>query len=284
MNHPFYIEVEIGTYCNRTCLWCPNAWDDRGKARKYMSNTTWVSIIQNLKENQYSGWFALHNYNEPLADPSIFEKLQYVRNELPMTKIAIYTNGDYLDVKKNDFLLKTSINEVRVTLYPLKKEYLDAPSEDKIIEFVNKLFPNKTVSIFTGKRGLETKFTVNKTQYHIISPLIKGYTDRAGDVRMEYLKLLERRVCPCYLPTHSAAIDYLGNLKLCCQIYDVSEEKHRDYNIGNVLDVPFFDLWFSPKMEIMRNNAAAGLFDTMTVCQGCSHAISSDQQQNLKLK
>ncbi|MCU0701369.1 MAG: hypothetical protein MUC96_33080, partial [Myxococcaceae bacterium] len=44
---PGFIEVEIGTYCNRQCAWCPNGWHDRGlEARsKSMRDETWRALL-----------------------------------------------------------------------------------------------------------------------------------------------------------------------------------------------------------------------------------------------
>ena len=83
------------------------------------------------------------------------------------------------------------------------------------------------------------------------------------------------------MPTHSAAIDYLGNLKLCCQIYNVQAKEHTDYFIGNLDKNNFWQLWNCEKMKTYRENAAKANFEGMTVCQGCSHTMSELQIENL---
>ena len=270
-SQPYFIEIEIGTYCNRECSWCPNGWDNRGKKKDFMSIKLWQKIISDLEKENYSGWLAFHNYNEPLADPTIFEKIKFINEKLPNSKTAIYTNGDYLNKEVSSKLIDLEIKEIRVTLYPKQIEIFTQQTDDKIFNLISDLnFHIDKPNIVDGKRGRETKFKINQTTFHIIIPNIKGYTDRAGKVEIEELKLPSTRQQPCYIPSHSAAIDYKGNLKLCCQIYDVGTSEYSDYNIGNISITNFWDLWNSDKMKNYRNNTAQRKFEIMKICQFCS--------------
>ena len=281
-SQPYFIEIEIGTYCNRVCSWCPNGWDNRGKKKDFMSQELWEKIISDLSRENYSGWLAFHNYNEPLTDPTIFEKIKFVNKQLPNSKTAIYTNGDYLNKETSTKLINLEIKEIRVTLYPMQKEIFIQQTDDKILNLISDLnFSIDKRNIIDGKRGRETKFKINQTTLHIIIPNIKGYTDRAGKVEIEELKVSSIRQQPCYLPSHSAAIDYKCNLKLCCQVYDVATSEYSYYNIGNISSVNFWDLWNSDKMKNYRAYATQGKFETMKVCQLCSHSIAEEQIKNV---
>lgn len=112
-------------------------------------------------------------------------------------------------------------------------------------------------------------------------PDIKNYTTRGDTVDIFELRTVFSRKLPCFMPTHSAAIDYLGNLKLCCQIYNVQAKEHTDYFIGNLDKNNFWQLWNCEKMKTYRENAAKANFEGMTVCQGCSHTMSELQIENL---
>lgn len=282
ITQPFFIEIEISTYCNRVCTWCPNGWDDRGKQKDFMTQELWQKIISDLGQENYSGWLAFHNYNEPLADPTIIEKLKFVNEQLPNSKTVIYTNGDYLNKETFTRLTELEIKEIRVTLYPKQKETFIQQADDKILNLISGLnFSIDKPNIIDGKRGRETKFKINQTNFHIIIPNIKGYTDRGGKVEIKELKLSSIRQQPCYLPSHSAAIDYKGNLKLCCQVYNVETSEYSDYNIGNISVTNFWDLWNSDKMKNYRTKATQGNFESMKVCQLCSHSISEEQIKNL---
>lgn len=279
---PHFIEIEIGTYCNRVCQWCPNGWDNRGKSKKFMSQEIWRKIIFDLATEKYAGWLAFHNYNEPLADPTIFEKIKFVNEILPNAKTAIYTNGDYLNKDTSDILLDLEVKEIRITLYPKQKDIFVQQTDDKMLNLISYLgFDINSQNIIDGKRGREVIFKINKTNFHVILPNIKGYTDRAGSVEVKELKLSSLRNQPCYLPSHSAAIDYLGNLKLCCQVYNVETPVSSTYKIGNIGLSNFWELWHSGKMKKYRMDAVKANFKTMEICQFCSHSISEEQMKNV---
>lgn len=274
---PKFIEIEIGTYCNRICTWCPNGWNDRGRQKNSIKNTIWEAIINDLKSLNYSDWLAFHNYNEPLADPTIFDKISFVNYNLPNAKTAIYTNGDFLNLALKERLIELNVNEVRVTLYPKIKKKFETPNANKINQFAKNIGISELPQVFKGKRGLEAKVKIKNTMFHFILPLIKNYTDRAGAVKIDELKLSQIRLSPCFLPMHSAAIDYKGNLKLCCQIYDSDAEETSSFIIGNISTESFSELWFSDKMNIYRENAKNGRFEVMKPCHFCSYKTTKDQ-------
>ena len=97
MRLPGFIEVELGTFCNRRCGWCPNAYSERGQQRRDMKDSTWEALLDDLHAARFRGWFAFHNYNEPLADPNLFARGERARARLPFAKLELHTNGDFLD-------------------------------------------------------------------------------------------------------------------------------------------------------------------------------------------
>lgn len=281
---PHFIEIEIGSFCNRTCAWCGNGWDLRGRKKNYIHQPVWEKIIYDLSRKNYSGWLAFHNYNEPLADPTIYDKVSFVNAKLPGAKTAIYTNGDYLNETTIAKLLKLDVREIRVTLYPANADIFVEQPDEKMHTFIANLkLKDIQATVESGKRGREARFKVANSTFHVILPNIKSYTDRAGTVKIGELRLPSRRQTPCFLPTHSAAIDYKGNLKLCCQIYDVEADGNLEFNIGNVYETDFWELWDSEKMKVFRLNALSAKFDSMGSCQFCTHSISDEQLENLKL-
>ena len=97
MRLPGFIEVELGSFCNRRCGWCPNAFSERGQTRNEMKDSTWAALLDSLSAARFAGWFAFHNYNEPLADPRLLERVADARERLPHAKLELHTNGDFLD-------------------------------------------------------------------------------------------------------------------------------------------------------------------------------------------
>src|SRR5262245_26463889 len=55
--HVELVEVETTSYCNRTCAFCPNSFIDRLSEKRIMPEITWKTIVQNLRDIDYSGSF-----------------------------------------------------------------------------------------------------------------------------------------------------------------------------------------------------------------------------------
>jgi hypothetical protein len=53
-------------------------------------------VAAELGDAGFAGFVALHNYNEPLANPRLPAELDLLRAAAPQARPAIYTNGDLL--------------------------------------------------------------------------------------------------------------------------------------------------------------------------------------------
>ena len=125
---PKYIEVELTTFCNRKCSWCPNAYSDRGRRRDEMPEETWQALLSDLKRTRFRGELAFHNYNEPLADPHLLERLEQARRAVPKASLLIFTNGDLLTPELLQRLVEIGVAQIRVTLYPSEAKADEAPT------------------------------------------------------------------------------------------------------------------------------------------------------------
>ncbi len=279
-NLPQYIEIEIGSFCNRTCNWCQNSSSDRGRIKQYISNETWLKILSELQEYNFSGRFAFHNYNEPLADNSIFEKITQAKEYLQTANLALYTNGDYLNISVLNQLISSGLSELRITLYPNNIENLQ-PSLELIEKFCKKLqLPYRDDHIVKKTKRFEARFLIDNLFVRIISPNIWTFNDRVGEITFTPLDSTKTRNISCNRPIHSASIDYLGNLKLCCQIYDTSDVKNKNYIIGNLSEKSFADLWFSPKFQKIKKEVLSANYKNLPVCNACSAKTTGDIEDN----
>jgi len=267
MIQPEFIEFEIGTYCNRSCSWCPNTLNARGNQKGYVSDTLWQSFMYELSAYHYSGWLALHNYNEPLLDPNVYRRIQEAKAISPQTKISIFSNGDPLNKVVLSTLIGLGIDELRVTLYP-KKSKTGVLVAGGVGRFFNRIGVNATAfASQKTQRGLEYRGVIRGLPLLIIVPIIEHYTNRAGSVMFDEGY---SRSEPCLLPTYSAAIDYQGNLKVCCQIQDVMNDP--DYKVGNISDNGFFALWNSEKFKAIQEKLSESKFDVLNKCASCNHS------------
>ena len=72
----------------------------------------------------------------------------------------------------------------------------------------------------------------------------------------------------CGLPFSSCAIDYEGNLKICCEIYPENEVHRRAGIVGNLKEHSFLELWFSEEYNQLRRDMISGNLNN-EVCIVC---------------
>lgn len=243
-----------------------------------MADSTWDAILDDLCEVQYSGHFAFHNYNEPLIDPLLFVKVAQARKALEHARLAIFTNGDFLDRETFEKLAALGVDNIRVSLYPPANEAFEEPQPERIISYLERALDVRiSESDVFMDHHLQARILVDSVNFHFMAPVVRHYHNRGGAVRLEELNDHSAREIPCFLPFLSAAIDYLGNLKLCCEIYDVSLPDNRIYNIGNVADGGFTQLWFSDRMNHIRQKIAVANYKELPACRSCRYILDENQ-------
>ncbi len=246
---PNFIELETATLCNRRCVWCPNSVYQRGRKQRNINFKLFNKIIMDLKEVKYGGQIALHNYNEPLLDPNLYRYIDIIRQKLAKAKIIIFTNGDFLNKDIYNKLKKHGVTSLIISLH----DAINSIEKGKVLIFnilkeIDKKGELIDVSDYFGKklkilsRGIEIIFYI---------PYKKMLTSKGG-----IIKKLEKnnKNSFCFLPFSSSAIDYEGNMKICCEIY--SENKlHKSIGIiGNLKEKSFSKLWFSDQYNNLRRD------------------------------
>lgn len=262
---PNYVEIETSSLCNRRCRWCPNSvMMDRGE-QCLLPWPLYERAVESLGSWEYSGWLALHNYNEPLANPRLLEELGYARRLLRNAKLAIYTNGDLLTERLFDDLASSGVAQIRITVYP------DAEDEGECSHsalwswmdrksFMRKCGWDETRvrqgAALTSREGLEVL---------IISPCIDIYYDRGG--LLPFLSI-ENRDKPCRLTSSSLSVDYLGNIKMCCNVLS-GYPAHETYIMGNIRNDDLVAVWNSSQFEAMRRRHLKSDWSMSEICRSC---------------
>tara|TARA_B100000131_G_scaffold310867_1_gene343013 strand:- start:11 stop:757 length:747 start_codon:yes stop_codon:yes gene_type:complete len=211
------IEIELFSFCNRQCSFCPNSFIDRHSDNKVLDLDIFKKIIQELKSINYSNYISFSRYNEPLSYRDILDnRIKYIRKHLPDVKLVMNTNGDY-DWKGVD------VDELTIMDYDgkLKKEQLG-------------LFKRK-----------------NKP--HLVRIMRLGkINNRAGSlkIRKKYI-----RDFPCHEPTYFVGIDYNGNVVPCCNIRS-DVDLHKDYVLGNLKELTIDDILISDFAKKFRSDVA----------------------------
>lgn len=267
---PSFIEIETSNKCNRSCDWCPTGSDTMRRHQELMRWSLLARILTQLGELSYSGWIALHNYNEPLLNTRLLDEVTLVNSLVPGARPSIFTNGDMLDDRRLAALVEAGVVHVRVTRYPRQKG-LDEKRDPALVlkEWLRRrgLWDKYSWELRAAPQGLLAEFRSDSVLLQVFRPSIATYNYRGGTIPD---LASPGRTAPCQLTTTSSAIARLGQMKMCCNVYP-SARGHDEYLIGSLLEHTFSELWFSQRMEDLSIRHRRADWSTSSICSACSH-------------
>ena len=232
------IEIELFSYCNRTCSFCPNSFIDRLSFNELLYINLFKKIIKELKLVDYSNYISFSRYNEPLSYRDILDdRIKYIRKELPKSKLVLNTNGDY------------------------NWEGLDI-DELTIMDYDNNL----------SKK--ELKRIERKDKPKLVRMMRLGkINNRAGSLGIEKKYI---RDFPCYEPNYFIGIDYTGDVVPCCNIrHDVTI--HKPYVLGNLKQKSLDNILSSKRATKFREDVSNMIFpDVCKSCSKMSGRYTSE--------
>ena len=246
------VEIEIFSFCNRTCWFCPNSSIDRISTNNFMPEDVYLGILHDLASINYSGRLSYSRYNEPTADRIILKRLQQAREHLPEAKLYTHTNGDYLDKQYLDDLHNAGLDEIRIQCYfGEKTPYSNEAAFRKIKKKMKKLdiYRNFSLEVLGSKRiRVKTEFkeltiSLDSMDFHIVG------NDRGGSLDTIESKGLPD---PCFQPVKSIYIDYNGSMVPCCNIRS-DIKAHIRCVLGNVEKTNIFEIYGNKKAAAWRN-------------------------------
>lgn len=269
---PRYVEIETSRKCNRTCRWCPNGEHPVRRTQDLMPWGLYTSIVGQLGELGYSGWLALHNYNEPLLNERLLDEITYARSRVPHGKPAIYSNGDVLRRDLFERLAAAGVVYLRITRYPHHAE--TPPSFEAIRTWLRQagLTDRLAWDFRRVRQGLGAVADTGALRVEIISPhILATYNNRGGSVTTLPLSVTVR-TAPCLMTATSASIDYRGRMKMCCCVYPESPS-HVRYVIGDLTQSSFRQLWTSPQLAAYRTAHASADWSLSPACRTCTQPL-----------
>lgn len=245
------IEIEIHSYCNRKCWFCPNSTIDRHSQLIELDEKIYLNILSDLKNIEYSELLTFHQFNEPLANRNlIINRVKQARNYLPKAILKIFTNGDYLTIDYLDKLKSAGINEIVASYYTNKDVIFDVEKniKPKIENIVDKLglkikeilsYSDNNFSVLIDYDGINFTYKANNFS-------ASGNT-RGGLVSEINVQKNKKFICNSFIDHFH--VNYNGLVMPCCNLRSDAIE-HKSMIIGNLSNN-------SSIFEIYTNNKAA---------------------------
>jgi cyclic pyranopterin phosphate synthase len=224
------VAIEISTFCNRTCYYCPNSIEETPV--DFMTEKTFNKIIAQLKEINYSGVILYHFYNEPLLDKRLPSFIRHVKKNLPNCVSRIVSNGDFLSVELADNLIDAGVLDIMITIHDIDGENI-----------LNKLGP-------VLKKYPE--------YIHINSIHDKPISNRGGAIKVKHFDKKDT----CTDPLTSLTLDHNGNVILCCNDY------YRKHSFGNITHDRIPEIWHGKDFSRLRKELRNGI-SNLEICRKC---------------
>ena len=281
--------IEIGTtnVCNRKCVSCPVGTSEIGNklTADTITDDNFQKILTNLsvfKDRAFS--LSLHEYNEPLKDEEILQKYQKAASLFPKATLTLFTNGDMLHHSKKGFysidkLLAVGIRHIRISIYdssPLKSKVFERIAIN-MADFDQSQKPIK-------QRSEYTHHLIHQGESVIIRVLFlstQKLSNRGGIIISDKSRAREGI---CSLPRRTLSIDYLGNLKMCCNVHH-AEAGANTWMHGSLLKTPINQILMGESYANMRHKTSMGDYRDLSKCQVCDfYQKSSDRLINAVTK
>lgn len=237
------VEIEVFSYCNRKCWFCPNSKHDRISTNHFMQPELYSSLIDQLASITYDGMITYSRYNEPFADRIILDRIREARTKLPNSQIHTNTNGDYLDKTYIEEIYEAGMRSINIQFYLQNEQHYNHDLIKRRAEQTAHRL-KLPYRIVRDEPGVWFEYAFD---YHDMN--LRGYgrnfstsgTSRGGqvDIKRDYV-----RAAPCVMPFWSAYIDFNGKMVPCCNFRsDIPE--HAGYIVGDLLAEPDLFLNYS---------------------------------------
>lgn len=265
------VEIEIFSYCNRRCWFCPNAEIDRISHNEYMAPELYSSIIAQLAEIEYTGMISYSRYNEPLADRIILDRLREARDALPGALLHTNTNGDYLNPAYLEELYEAGMRSLNIQLYLKNHERYD---HEKTIaraeQTLNRLKLPFEVTINTPGEWLEMNLTYRDMKIRLYGRNFEvNGTSRGNkvDIKRDYV-----RTMPCNIPYWNVYVDYNGKMVPCCN-YRSDIPEHEEYILNDLNEQPSLFLTYASRKAVAFRRSMLTLEEKKGPCSNCHFGL-----------
>jgi len=226
------IEIEVFSYCNRRCWFCPNSYIDRMSKNNVMPTALYSTILDQLASIHYDKIISYSRYNEPLSSKIILDRIREAREKLPNALLHTNTNGDYLDSDYIAHLYDAGLRSLNIQAYLANNETY---SHIKISKRINQMI-HKLGLVATLVRDIPGEWLEYSLRFEDMNIRLYGRnfeingTNRGGTIN---IRTNEERISPCLVPYSFIYIDFNGKIVPCCNIRsDVPE--HASYITADI--------------------------------------------------
>jgi radical SAM protein with 4Fe4S-binding SPASM domain len=230
------VEIEINSYCNLACSYCPNREFER-KEKGDMSLEDYNSIIDQLIDLNFKGRISHEFYGEPTLHPNYDEIIEVTKKKLPHCKLELYSNATRLDKDRIEKLFDLGLDIIFVTIHEGQENLpIRNIAKELSTTYQERLIIREHGQIYKTNRG-------------------GSLPDIGGD---------KQPLLPCKIPEFLITITVKGNVLPCF------EDFFQNHEMGNVFKTPLKEIWNHPDYIQLRRDLRHGLRHKYETCKDCN--------------
>lgn len=276
LKFPKYIVIETTNICNAKCIMCPHNMFTGGKM---MEDKCFDQILNELKD--YTDWIesvSLYWYGEPLLDPKLCQKIRLLK-ESGIKNIQISTNAEKLTPEMANELLKSGLNDLRISIDAVHKETYEkirGLNYEKVIGNIHSLLQlrNEQYQAIPIRIRL-VEMEENKDEIDEFKSYWERYVSNIDKVQImpqlvnkswnsELKDKTQDAELPCVSVFSTIAIDADGNICICCM------DTNKEMSLGNIKNISLQSAWTGEKIQSIRTRHLEGKKFEIPICKNCN--------------
>ncbi|MDY3113687.1 MAG: radical SAM protein [Helicobacter sp.] len=279
---PLFVRFENQFKCNARCAMCVHGHkdlrDDYGY-KEYLSFSDFKRLVDECAEHNCPS-VAPSQTNEPLLDPDIIERLEYISTK-PIMDVHFNTNASLLSEETSKKILNTSVTRINISIDAITEETY---KKIRIGLDFNKVLKNvDTLLNLKAKMGLElpivrVSFLLQEKNKHELEAFKNFWVDKVDYVSVQrYVPISpfddERSVAiadapivgkqSCSYPFESLFIHGDGLVVPC------ASHRAKHIAVGNIHKNSIYEIWHSSGMEALREAHKSGDLSKTKLCDTC---------------
>ncbi len=276
-----YVEVEVHSFCNRTCWFCPNSFIDRITKRNYMDERVYLQLLDDLASINYSHIIGYSRYNEPTGDEVFFTRLAQAHERLPKVRLLAHTNSDYLKMDMMKRLHEAGLRWLNIQVYPPSKEFNLAQIHVLAERIMRRISDVQFRLAQETSTRLEYEARYGEMEVRMYGQdFTRTGIDRGG---LDVNQMKATRTAPCLYPIWGVFIDWDGNVMPCCNLRsDNPAESNCATGLLTAQPGSVFAVYAGREAARWRS-AMYGFGPKTGVCAGCTAASPPDTFLNRTL-
>jgi radical SAM protein with 4Fe4S-binding SPASM domain len=280
---PMFLQIETNSKCNLRCDFCAHSLGYPQVPR--MTEDTFGRILEGIRELAVPA-VCMNQYNEPLLDKKIVERIRMVAESPSVADIHMNTNGMLLSEEKSRGLIESGLTRLLVALDGYSKTVVEElrvrADFDRIVknierfleirEKMNKKFPLVRLSFVRTKKNEEeienwlakwSEVVDYCTIQEYISPVMgseKDYLIPTSSLR----KSFDESELSCRAPFERVIFRPNGDAIPCCSPMAVET-----MIMGNITNQSLEEIWHSEQFVAIRRSFLENTWRDSSICNAC---------------